>query len=221
MPHPIAGGNRLEGWDCPGWRLRSYEHYDACLSRLRQSLAGIVTSADRTDHISLPRLCLAWFHCVRFTKQPIALRFLNPSRSPRDCYPTTETFVTTRNTACCYSEGISMRSPHGLHSNSTCLAPTDVTRCLRTRTPVPEMTGQSPRKRLGVSRHKNRGRAFLVIRAGPLDLIPRIPGAVRLWSKWARASRNTLLELHDTGGTDEQPSQLRSCPGRPRCDPAR
>jgi hypothetical protein len=130
-------------------------------------------------------------------------------------------FVTTRNTACCYSEGISMRSPHGLHSNSTCLAPTDVTRCLRTRTPVPEMTGQSPRKRLGVSRHKNRGRAFLVIRAGPLDLIPRIPGAVRLWSKWARASRNTLLELHDTGGTDEQPSQLRSCPGRPRCDPAR
>lgn len=71
------------------------------------------------------------------------------------------------------------------------------------RTPVPEMTGQAPRKRPGVSRHKNRKRASLMTRAGPPDLIPRIPRAFQLWSKWARATRDTLLELHDTGGTDE------------------
>ncbi len=34
-------------------------------------------------------------------------------------------------------------------------------------------------------------------------LIPRIPGAVRLWPKWARASWDTLLGLHNTGGTNE------------------
>ena len=52
-------------------------------------------------------------------------------------------------------------------------------------------------------------------------LIPRIPGAVRLWPKWDWASRDTLLGLHDTGGTNEQPSQLRSRPGHTRCGPAR
>ena len=71
--------------------------------------------------------------------------------------------------ACWQLEGISMQSPYDLHSNSTCLAPTAFTGCLRIRTPVPEMAGQSPRKRLGVSRHQTGGRAFLVIRAGPLD----------------------------------------------------
>ena len=62
-----------------------------------------------------------------------------------------------------------MRSPHDLHSNSTCLAPTAVTECFRIRTPAPEMASQSLRKRLGVSRRQTGGRAFLVIQAGPLD----------------------------------------------------
>jgi hypothetical protein len=62
-----------------------------------------------------------------------------------------------------------MRSSHGLRGNSTCLALTAVTRCLRIRTSVSEMAGRSLRKRPGVIPHKNRGRAFLVIQAGPLD----------------------------------------------------
>jgi hypothetical protein len=107
-----------------------------------------------------------------------------------------------------------MRSSHGLHSNSTLPGADRFYGMLAHPNSVPELAGQSPRKRLGVSRHQHGGRAFLVIQAGPLDLIPRIPGAVRLWSEWAWASRDTLLGLHDTGGTDEQPSQLRSRPDR-------
>ena len=34
-------------------RPLGYEHYDVCLCRLGLSLTGVVTSADRTDHISL------------------------------------------------------------------------------------------------------------------------------------------------------------------------
>jgi hypothetical protein len=94
-----------------------------------------------------------------------------------------------------------MRSSHGLQGISTCLALTAVTRCLRILTPVPEMAGQSLRKRLGVIRHQNRGCAFLVIQAGPARLIPRIRRAVRLWSEWAsgfrgiRCSDSTTLSV--------------------------
>jgi hypothetical protein len=123
--------------------------------------------------------------------------------------------------ACWQSEGISMRSSHGLRGNSTCLALTAVTRCLRIRTPVPEMAGRSPRKRPGVIRPQESRTRVPGDPGQAVRLISRIPGAVWLWSEWARASRDTLLGLHDTGGTNEQPSQLRSRPGRTRCGPAR
>src|SRR5262249_7788969 len=53
-------------------RPLGYEPYDVCLWRPGQSLAGVVTSADRTDPISpgrlrLPRLKL--FRRVRFTNR--------------------------------------------------------------------------------------------------------------------------------------------------------
>jgi hypothetical protein len=65
-----------------------YEPYDARLWRPGQSLAGVVTSADRTDYISLRRLRLprpALSRRVRFinrfTEQAIDLRFPPPHPS--------------------------------------------------------------------------------------------------------------------------------------------
>ena len=59
-----------------------YEPYDACLCRLGLSLAGMVTSADRIDHISLGRLRLPGLvlsrrvrFTNRFTEQAIDLQF--------------------------------------------------------------------------------------------------------------------------------------------------
>ena len=123
--------------------------------------------------------------------------------------------------ACWQPEGIFIRSPQDLHSNSTCLAPTAVRRCLRIRTPVPGMAGQSAWMRLGGQPPSKWRTRVPGDPSRAARLIPRIPGAVRLWPKWARASWDTLLGLHDAGGTNEQPSQLRSHPGRTRCDPAR
>jgi hypothetical protein len=61
-----------------------------------------------------------------------------------------------------------MRSSHGLRGNSTCLALTAVTRCLHPNSRA--RNGWSfPAEATGSYSHKNRGRAFLVIQAGPLD----------------------------------------------------
>ena len=64
-----------------------YEPYDTRLRRLGQSLAGVVTSADRTNLISLRRLRLPRLvlsrrvrFTNRFTEQPIDLRFSPPPR---------------------------------------------------------------------------------------------------------------------------------------------
>jgi hypothetical protein len=69
-----------------------------------------------------------------------------------------------------------MRSSHGLHGNSICLALTALGDALRIEF-VPEMAGQSPWKRLEVSRHQNCGRAFGLMERLAARLIPRSPGA--------------------------------------------
>jgi hypothetical protein len=75
-------------------RPLGYEPYDVRLWRPGPSLAGAVTSADRTDPISLRRLrlpCLELSRRVRFTnrftEQAIDLRFPAPSRHPGGCRP--------------------------------------------------------------------------------------------------------------------------------------
>jgi len=67
---------------------------DVRLCRLGLSLAGVVTSADRTDHISLRRLCLPRLvlsrrvrFTNRFTKQAIDLQFPAPFPPFRGCHP--------------------------------------------------------------------------------------------------------------------------------------
>ena len=64
-------------------------HTTCCLCRLGRSLAGAVTSADRTDHISLRRLRLPRLGLSRrvrftnrFTEQAIDLRFPHPPALP-------------------------------------------------------------------------------------------------------------------------------------------
>jgi len=68
-------------------RPLGYEPYDARLPRLRLSLAGAATSADRTDHISLRRLRLPRLKLSRrirftnrFTEQVFDLQIPHPSR---------------------------------------------------------------------------------------------------------------------------------------------
>jgi hypothetical protein len=72
-------------------RPPGYEPYDARLWRLGLSLAGVVTSADRTDHISLRRLRLVLSRHVRFTnrftEQAIDLQFPAPFPLFRGCHP--------------------------------------------------------------------------------------------------------------------------------------
>ena len=70
-------------------RPLGYEPYDICLRCLGQFLAGAVTSADRTDLISVRRLCLPRLvlsrrvrFTSRFTERAIDLRFPAPSRPP-------------------------------------------------------------------------------------------------------------------------------------------
>ena len=65
-----------------------------CLCRLGLSLAGVVTSADRTDHISLRRLRLPRLvlsrrvrFTNRFTEQAIDLQFPAPFPPFRGCHP--------------------------------------------------------------------------------------------------------------------------------------
>ena len=67
-------------------RPLGYEPYDICLRRLGHSLAGAVTSADRTGHLSLRRLRLARLKpsrrvrfTNRFTEQAIDLWVSYPS----------------------------------------------------------------------------------------------------------------------------------------------
>ncbi len=74
-----------------------YEPYDMCLWRLGQSLAGVVTSADRADPISLRRLRLPRLgqsrrvrFTNRFTAQPLDLRFMGLPRRPCGFYPAAE-----------------------------------------------------------------------------------------------------------------------------------
>jgi hypothetical protein len=71
-------------------RPLGYEPYDARLWCLGQSLVGVVTSADRTDPVSLRRFrlpCLVLSRRVRFTnrftEQAIDLRSRTPSRPSR------------------------------------------------------------------------------------------------------------------------------------------
>ena len=71
-----------------------YEPYDIGLCRLRQSLAGAVTSTDRTDPISLCRVHLLRLKLSRrvrftnrFTEQAIDLHFPAPSAPFRGCRP--------------------------------------------------------------------------------------------------------------------------------------
>ena len=67
-------------------RPLGYEPYNIGLCRLKPSLAGAVTSADRTGHLSLRRLRLARLKpsrrvrfTNRFTNQAIDLRVSDPS----------------------------------------------------------------------------------------------------------------------------------------------
>jgi len=71
-------------------RPLGYEPYDICLSRLKASLTDAVTSADRSDPISLRRLRLPRLKLSRrvrftnrFTRQAIDLRFPAPFPSSR------------------------------------------------------------------------------------------------------------------------------------------
>ena len=121
--------------------------------------------------------------------------------------------------------GSQKESPYGLHTISIVIPPA-WRRLLLGDACVSELPCQewpvSPRGcDWGVNRHQKWRTRVPGDPSRAARLIPRIPGAVRLWPKWARASWDTLLGLHDTGGTNEQPSQLRSHPGRTRCDPAR
>ena len=75
-------------------RPLGYEPYDACLWRPEQSLAGVVTSADRTAPsrsvgLRLPRLVLSRRvrFTNRFTEQAIDLQFHAPSAPFRGCRP--------------------------------------------------------------------------------------------------------------------------------------
>ena len=116
-------------------------------------------------------------------------------------------------------------SPYGLHTISIVIPPA-WRRLLLGDACVSELPCQewpvSPRGcDWGVNRHQKWRTRVPGDPSRAARLIARIPGAVRLWPKWARASWDTLLGLHETGGTNEQPSQLRSHPGRTRCDPAR
>ena len=68
-------------------RPLGYEPCDVCLWRYGLSLVGVVTSADRTDPVSLRRLrlpCLGLSRSVRFTnrftEQAIDLQLPYPSR---------------------------------------------------------------------------------------------------------------------------------------------
>ena len=75
-------------------RPLGYELYDVCLWRPGPSLAGVVTSADRTDPISLRRLRrprLGRSRRVRFTEQVLFLALtlepavagqVDPARNP-------------------------------------------------------------------------------------------------------------------------------------------
>jgi hypothetical protein len=79
-----------------------YEPYDASLRRLKESLAGAVTSADGTDHVAVGRLRLprlTRFHRNRFTEQPLDLRFLHPSLSSSWLLSSGRDHVTVRRTA--------------------------------------------------------------------------------------------------------------------------
>jgi hypothetical protein len=121
--------------------------------------------------------------------------------------------------------GSQKESPYGFHTISIAIPPA-WRRLLLGDARVSELPCQewpvSPRGcDWGVNRHQKWRTRVPGDPSRAARLIPRIPGAVRLWPKWARASWDTLLGLHDTGGTNEQPSQLRSHPGRTRCDPAR
>ena len=116
-------------------------------------------------------------------------------------------------------------SPYGLHTISFVIPPAWC-RLLLGDACVSELPCQewpvSPRGcDWGVNRHQKWRTRVPGDSSRAARLIARIPVAVRLWPKWARASWDTLLGLHETGGTNEQPSQLRSHPGRTRCDPAR
>lgn len=121
--------------------------------------------------------------------------------------------------------GSQKESPYGFHTISIAIPPA-WRRLLLGDACVSELPCQewpvSPRGfDWGVNRHQKWRTRVPGDPSRAARLIPRIPGTVRLWPKWARASWDTLLGLHDTGGTYEQPSQLRSHPGRTRCDPAR
>ena len=121
--------------------------------------------------------------------------------------------------------GSQKQSPYGLHTISFVIPPA-WRRLLLGDACVSELPCQewpvSPRGcDWGVNRHQKWRTRVPGDSSRAARLIARIPGAVRLWPKWARASWDTLLGLHETGGTNEQPSQLRSHPGRTRCDPAR
>jgi len=77
-------------------RPLGYEPYDIGLSRLKPSLTGAMTSANRTDPVSLRRLCLPRLKLSRrvrftnrFTKQAIDLRFPRLCRPPAHCRPRT------------------------------------------------------------------------------------------------------------------------------------
>jgi hypothetical protein len=84
-------------------RPLGYEPYDVCLRRLKLSLAGVVTSADRTDPISLGRLRLPRLvlsrrvrFTNRFTEQAIDVQFPHPSAPFRGCRPWARHRVRTR-----------------------------------------------------------------------------------------------------------------------------
>ncbi len=75
-------------------RPLGYEPYDIGLWRLGQSLTGVVTSADRTDPVSLRRLRLPRLGLSRrvrftnrFTEQAIDLQFPVPFPPFRSCHP--------------------------------------------------------------------------------------------------------------------------------------
>ena len=99
LAHSAPSGQRPAGRVIESHTSLGYEPYDDCLSRLGLSLAGAVTSADRTDPISLRRLrlpCLELSRRVRFTnrftEQAIDLRFTAPSWR----LPSSDTAVTSR-----------------------------------------------------------------------------------------------------------------------------
>ena len=85
--------------------------------------------------------------------------------------------------ACWQPEGISIRFPHDLHSNSTCLAPTAVRRCLLIRTPVPGLAGQSAWMRLGGQPPQKLLTRVPGDPSRAARLIPRIPGGCSVMAK--------------------------------------